>query len=426
MPSMENSVASVPDAPLPTGARTGRIASLDFVRGIAVMGILAANIVSMGQPQSAYAFLGAFTTGHSGAEDWMWVAQLVLIDGKMRGLFTILFGAGLYLFIEKARANGATRMLQLRRLLWLGLFGLLHFYLIWQGDILFAYAVSGMVLILFLLDLSVRQQLVLGLLGYLVGALFYGSSLIFMQSVVDGPEPETAALAQVRQEFIASANADIDDGIAETALRQDASYGDLVQHMVEQHGLDPLGEFFDFPFETLPLMLIGMALYRMGVFDGGYPASFGRWGWSLLVLGGAATLWIGLATKEAGLTYYGTYAAHLGWSPIPRILMTFGYLALLIHYRPQAGGRVGDRVCAVGRAAFTNYLGTSLVMLMVFGNWGLDLFGQLGRSELYLLCLAAWLVMLIWSPWWLKRLRYGPLEWVWRCLTYGRIFPLRR
>ena len=106
--------------------------------------------------------------------------------------------------------------------------------------------------------------------------------------------------------------------------------------------------------------------------------------------------------------------------------MVLGLVILLAIHAPTVGGWLSDRIIAAGRAAFTNYLGTSIVMLFVFGNWGLDLFGQFGRSELYLVVLAAWVLMLAWSRPWLARFRYGPLEWLWRCLTYGRVFALRR
>ena len=427
MTAIDDSAAFPPERPQPIAEQGGRIASLDFIRGIAVMGILAANIFSMGQPFSAYMYPDAFTTGHSRAEDWMWAAQLVLIDGKMRGLFTILFGAGVYLFMEKAWAKGASRWLQVKRLLWLALFGLIHFYFIWRGDILFSYAVSGLVAVLLFINLSARQQIVLGTLGYIAGGIFYAVSMIFMQVTVDGPEPDSAALSQVRGEFIASADRSLADGEAETAIRQSGTYPEFVAHTFEKHGLEPLVNAWLVVFETLPLMLIGMGLYRFGLFGGAWDTRSQRmWGWASLSVGGILTLLIALMALDGGLTYYGVMAAALGWSHFPRLFMTLGLVALLAHYAPPIGHWFGDKVSAAGRAAFTNYMGTSLVMLFVFGNWGFDLFGRLGRGELYLVVLAAWITMLAWSQAWLIRYRYGPLEWLWRCLTYGKMFALRR
>ena len=415
------------DRPKPVGTEpsSGRLDSLDYVRGLAVMGIILANIMAMGQPFSAYMYPAAFTVDHSRLEDWLWGAQLVLVDGKMRGLFTLLFGAGIYLFMEKAWAKGATRWLQLRRLAWLGLFGLLHYYLIWRGDILFSYAVSGLIAVVFFLDLKPKTQLVLGLLGYVAGGIFYAVSMIFMQVTVDGPAPDSAALADVRGSFLEQAASDLADGRAETVLRQDGSYVDYARHNLHEHTGDPVFNVIFFAFETLPLVLIGMAFYRFGLFSGSVSQRSLRWAWISLVTGAALTALVAGWMVTNGLTYYATLAAHTGWSHFPRLLMVLGLLVVLTHWAGQHHGWLKDRIVAAGRCAFTNYLGTSIVLLLVFGNWGLDLFGRLGRTELYLVAVAMWVLILAWSKPWLGRFRFGPLEWLWRCLTYGRLFPLK-
>jgi uncharacterized protein len=150
------------------------------------------------------------------------------------------------------------------------------------------------------------------------------------------------------------------------------------------------------------------------------------WGWAGLLLGGLVHLGIGLVMQDGGFTYYGTLAAFVGWAPLPRLAMTLGLAALLVAYSPGWTGWLAERVRAAGRAAFTNYLGTSIVMLFIMHGWALGLFGQLNRPELYLLTLAMWMLMLAWSKPWLERHRYGPLEWLWRCLTYRKAFPLKR
>ena len=116
----------------------------------------------------------------------------------------------------------------------------------------------------------------------------------------------------------------------------------------------------------------------------------------------------------------------VGWSMGPRLLCVLGLVALLALWGRSAGGWLATRVSAAGRAAFSNYLGTSIVMLFVFHGWAGGLFGRLGRSELYLVMFAGWVLMLLWSKPWLDRYRFGPLEWLWRCLTYRRLFPMRR
>ena len=405
---------------------SGRIASLDFIRGIAVMGILAANIVAFGQPMTAYMFPGAFTVPHSEAENWMWVAQFVLIDGKMRGLFSLLFGAGIYLFLEKAWARGAGIWLQVQRLFWLGLFGLIHFFYIWRGDILFLYACAGLAALLFV-GLSRRKQLVFGLLGYLGGALLYTASVGFLPLVADTDMGAQAGYAQLANELEQSKQDELADGRLETELISGGRYAEWVHHNLTAHADGLPSSLFLFWFETLPLMLIGMAAYRYGLFDGRIASrQQRRWGWGLLLTGAVFTFPVALWAKSAGLTYYGTLAAMVGWSMGPRLLCVLGLVALLALWGRSAGGWLATRVSAAGRAAFSNYLGTSIVMLFVFHGWAGGLFGRLGRSELYLVMLAGWVLMLLWSKPWLDRYRFGPLEWLWRCLTYRRLFPMRR
>jgi uncharacterized protein len=174
-------------------------------------------------------------------------------------------------------------------------------------------------------------------------------------------------------------------------------------------------------------MLLGVALYRLGFFTGGLErGAMLRWGWAGVIAGALAHLAIGLVVRADGFSYYGTLAAFAGWSVLPRLWMVLGLAALLVAYAPSATGWLGARIRAAGRVALTNYLGTSLAMMPVFHGWGLGLFGQLNRPQLYLVVLLAWAAMLAWPKPWLERFAYGPLEWLWRCLTYRTLFPLAR
>lgn len=150
------------------------------------------------------------------------------------------------------------------------------------------------------------------------------------------------------------------------------------------------------------------------------------WGWIGVLVGGALHLAIILFMKAGGYTYYGMLAAYVGWSPLPRLLMVLGLAALMIEYYPRFTGALGQRVSAAGRAAFTNYLGTSILMLFLMHGWAIGLFGELNRPMLYVVVVLTCALMLAWSKPWLERYRYGPLEWLWRCLTYGKLFPIKR
>lgn len=404
-----------------------RIDTLDFIRGLAVMGILAANIVAFGQPMDAYMYPAAFQTDPGDPGGWMWITQFILIDGKMRGLFTLLFGAGIYLFMEKAWARGATRWLQAWRLAILMAFGMIHFFFIWPGDILFYYALFGFA-VLGCLRWSVRTQLVTGLVGYILGVLLMGGSLTVPWLIADTPFGQSSPeIAEQRDDMIAEIDNTLAHGEVPNAAIASGDYGALVTHRLTEQWYEPLANAMLFGFESLPLMLIGVALYRLGFFSGAFPrAQLLRWGWIGVILGGLAHLGIGLAVKAYGFSYYATLAGFVGWSTLPRLWMVLGLAALLVAYAPSATGWLGERVRAAGRAAFTNYIGTSVAMMFVFHGWALGLFGELNRPQLYIVVVLAWVVMLAWSKPWLDRHYYGPLEWLWRCLTYRTVFPLKK
>ena len=403
-----------------------RIDTLDFIRGLAVMGILAANIVGFGQPMLAYLTPAKFMVPSGDPGGWMWIAQFVLIDGKMRGLFTLLFGAGMVLFMEKAWARGSTRGLQAWRLVILMGFGLVHFYFIWFGDILFGYAFLGLIA-LACMRWTAKAQLGVGLAGYLLGAVFYASTIVPWLMLTTDLGATSSEFAEQREEMIAGMQQQIasDQPVTDAIISGD--YAALVAHRIGEQGFEPLSNTLLFGFETLPLMLIGMALYRLGFFSGGVArGKLVRWGWIGVIAGGLAHLGIGLAMQADGFSFFGTQAAFFGMSPLPRLWMVLGLAALLVVWAPGANGWLGQRVRAAGRAAFTNYLGTSVLMMLVFHGWALGLFGQLNRPQLYLVMVLAWAAMLAWSKPWLERYNYGPLEWLWRCLTYRTIFPLKK
>ena len=403
-----------------------RIASLDFIRGIAVMGILLANIIAFGMSFPAYMYPEAFTTPHGETEGWMWVVQFVLIDGKMRGLFTVLFGAGMYLFMERAWAKGASRWLQARRLFWLFLFGVVHYFFIWRGDILTYYAIAGFIGLAFL-RMSAKHQLAIGLTGFVFGSLLYSAIMTFPYLVAETDFGDQTEFADMREELETDKNAELADATIEQGIIADGSYADFVRHNFAEHYEEPLFGLLTFFFETLPLMLIGMGLYRYGFFNSDHDRGrMLKWGWIGILVGSALTVPIALWSMNAGFTYWGTLAAFIGVSPLPRLLVILGLAAVLAVWGARVGGWLAERISAAGRAAFTNYLGTSILMLFVFHGWAGGLHAELTRGQLYLVVLATWAVMLLWSKPWLERFRYGPLEWLWRCLTYWKLFPNRR
>jgi uncharacterized protein len=417
--------AGTPDQPV-RGA--DRLVSLDFIRGIAVLGILFANITAFGQPYMAYFWPEALAEPATAGDKNVWLFQTIFIDHKFRGLFSLLFGAGVYLFMERAWARGRSRWLQFRRLGWLLGFGLLHYFLIWRGDILAAYAVAGM-LALPTLKWSAKRQLTVGLVAYALGFLLMAALMGANYAAAHLPQARAAMTAEQQQEVAGAPQRSLENAREEVTLYREGGYAEIVATTAREESGNLLTEILFVPLtETIALMLIGMGLYRMGFFSGAFdPAKMRRWGLIGIVGGALLTLPIALWPYRTGFDFFTTLFVFNGIGRIGQLPMALGLAALLVLWAPLATqGWLGSRFAAAGRMAFSNYLGTSIIMMFVFHGWALGLFGQLGRVELIGVVLVAWTAMLAWSKPWLARFRYGPLEWLWRCLTYGKVFPLRR
>jgi uncharacterized protein len=421
---MAESIASAePDRPVSAGER---LVTLDFIRGIAVLGILFPNIVAMAHPTLAYFWPHALPGGASELDKLTSAAQLVLIDGKFRGLFTLLFGAGMMLFIERAWARGGTRWLQARRLLWLGLFGLAHFYLLWTGDILFMYALAGLIA-LPMLGWTAKRQLRVGLIWYLAGALFFSVILGGQAAMENVP----AAQLQAPQAY-ADAREGVADMIAKSKVEKQVMSGDSYGAVVGYRLREEASMYFETLLfaivETVPLMLIGMGLYQMGLFERRMDrAKMRRWGWIGVIGGALATAPIALLVYTQDFPLLLTQAAFAGPSSFFHLPMVLGLAALLSLWAPGATQTwLGARFAAAGRMAFTNYIACSALMMLAFQGWAGGLYARFHRIELFAFVALMWLLMLLWSKWWLDRFDYGPLEWLWRSLTYWRRFPLRK
>jgi len=435
----DSTAATTPDQPLPADAAVEkarpisagsaeRVASLDFIRGIAVLGILFANITAFGQPYVAYLWPPAMGGGMTDGDQAVWLFQFIFVDGKFRGLFTLLFGAGIYLFMERAWARGAGRGLQARRLIFLMLFGLVHYFLIWRGDILTLYAVWGLVALL-MINWKAKTQLIVGLIGVTLGGLLMTTLMAFQFAAAKMPEIRDQMPPEA-QEQIANVGPKMMSGAQdELVLYQEGSYPDIVQATVQNEWGQLVSELlFIGPVETLGLILIGMGLYRMGLFTGGISRrKLVIWGWIGVIVGLISSYFAGQVAYSAGFPFMTTIFAFNGLGQLPHIATAIGLLLLLAVWGPSAAqGWLGQRFVAAGRMAFSNYLGTSIIMMFVFHGWAGGLFGQLHRIELLGVVFAMWALMLLWSKAWLSAFRFGPLEWLWRCLTYGKLFPIRR
>lgn len=402
--------------------------TLDALRGFAVMGILAMNIAAFDMPFMAY-LSPAIYGGDTGADLVSWFFSYIFFDGKMRGLFSLLFGASMMLIVERAEDRGENPVqVHYARMFWLALFGLAHFFFIWFGDILFLYASVGCIAFLFS-KWQPRHLIKWALIIYTLGFLLLsGATGGMLYTQFEASQPGATAKQIKDYEEIVK-----DDDFTSVGTNKEielyrSGYTKIVSHKLREQWADPLTSVLHSVFETLPLMLIGMALLRNGFLLGQWDIERYR-KWAIYGVGGGAIL--------SAIAAYGQYASEfnpvivintqVAWMILPRLLMTIGYAAALILLIQQiAGGGLLARVVATGQAAFTNYLGTSIVMTTIFYGYGLGLYGFVSRVELWLFVIGAWAVMLIWSKPWLDRYRYGPLEWLWRSLARMKLQPMRR
>ncbi len=395
---------------------TDRIRTLDLIRGVAVLGILAVNVASFAAPSAASYSPNLPTTG-SAADNWAFAVMLVFFEGKMRALFSILFGASLLLYIERKDAAGLDgHALQVRRLLWLALFGLLHFALFWDGDILFLYACVGLGA-LFLRRPPGWQLAMIAVFVFTVWQA-WGASHWTQGALVEGRVAAGTATATERAE-LASIIADHRTEDREDRQATLSSYTTEVTTRLSKHPDYPLAMVAYNWGETLSYVLIGMALLKGAFFAGQWPR---RWLWGMALGGTGTGLALTLAfTAWAHPAGYPELMMHLmiryGLS-FPHLLMALGYAALLVLAAPRllASG-LGRRCEAAGQMAFTNYIACTVMMCFIFYGWGLGLFGQYGAAGQWLFVLLGWALVLGWSKPWLAHFRHGPLEWLWRSLT---------
>jgi len=419
-----------------------RIAALDVIRGAAVLGILVMNIPGFALPAGS-----GFTAVRGGGADLaVWYVQDTVFDGRMRGLFSMLFGAGAVLFVRRvaARSEGLTAAdLYYRRLLWLLAFGLVHAWvLLWPGDILYGYALSG----LFLFPLRNLAPRKLALAGLLLLSVAVPQSLfehardtgrwreaeaaLAKQAAGAEPSASEAGALEWRERREKTWNRSPEKVAAELETRH-AGYAsiwvDAAEDNLERQSVDYYKTGF---FDQLGMMLIGMALFLSGFFEGRWR----RGSYALLLLLGygvalplsALSSWLWVASG-APIDAFGQDLAYSASYHYVRLAVALAHAsALVLIVRAGRLRRATGPLAAAGRMALTHYVAQTVICgLLLFGPVG-DLFGRFSRAELMLVVLAVWTVQLLVSGPWLRRFQYGPLEWAWRSLTYGERQPMRR
>ena len=406
-------------------APSARLRTLDAVRGVAVMGIFLLNVIDMAMPSYAYVD-PHYYGGATGANWWEWAVAYVIADGKMRGMFTMMFGASTVLIAERALAGGQSpARIHYARMATLFVFGMIHAYLIWSGDILVLYSVCGAVAFV---AWRWRPQLLLtvgiALLAFKLvnGITAYQQVAAIQAAAARGTAPAVAAWQAYQRDAAPPPDAIAGElagyrGDYATALATRVPTAIFMQTVINREAL----------FDTLGLMLIGMALFRLGFFSGAWSR---RAYW--VIAAPIPLLWFAYVplvvwlarTANAPLTQIATEAIQL---TVLRPLLSLGYAALVILLVQSGAARgLADRLAATGRMAFSNYLGTSIVVTLFFNGYGLGWYGYLERWQCLIVVAVVWAAMLAWSKPWLDRFTYGPFEWVWRSAARMRPQPFLR
>lgn len=421
-------------------AEAERITSVDTLRGFALLGILAMNIYAFAMPFQAYMNPLAM-----GGTEWYnlgtWFVTHVLADQKFMTIFSLLFGAGLVILDQRAAARGtsATRT-WLRRQFWLLVIGAVHAYLIWWGDILFFYALMGLFAWPFR-RLAPRTLLVAACVMLPVAPLFsYGGSFYMEELAQQAQQIEQRSAAgetpdEEQQRVLEqwqSMRPMLDDSpetLAEDVATYRGSYADIVAYRAPTvAGMQVQNTFAFVLWRVGALMLAGMALMKLGVLAGRSGDDVYR----RLVLAGyglGLPLTIFSAWNAWRHGFDPMYLFRIGLVPnyVGSILVALGHVGVVM-LAVRRGFLTGllARFAAVGRTALTNYLLHSVVMTTIFYGYGFGLYGSVPRAA-QMLFVAGMLGVQLWaSPWWLGRYRFGPVEWLWRSLTYARRQPMRR
>jgi uncharacterized protein len=429
----------------PKGQSEARLAVLDAIRGFALCGILLINIPHMSWLMASDEPVRAVRDG--GLSTALWWVQMLLVNGNMRGLFSLLFGASMLLFLAKAERGSATRAdanrLMLRRLFWLFMFGVVDMtLLLWPGDILTIHAIAGLIVLPF--ATARPRTLAIGALIAIAGVSAYMTAhqLPKRQAIAEGPRLEArAAAAQALssddkkkleswREMRTGQLAKPPEIATERAVRL-GGYAANLQYLSKM-SWDWLMDWRDtlrWVFDAAAFMLIGMLVYRLGWLQAEAP----RRAYLLVAISS-----YGLGVPLKGLEALRDWHAMMGsaapdfslyWlaaitNQLARLLVTLGHAGLFLWFWKTFNLRLAP-LQALGKMAFTGYLGQSVLAALIFSGFGLGLWGQLSLAELWVTCAIIWAIEIAFAMAWLSRFSMGPLEWIWRSLTYGRAPALR-
>ena len=432
---LETAGASVNTGPI---AEKERIRSIDTLRGLALLGILLLNIITFANPFAAY-----FDPRVDGADSGLNLAVAMAVDiwfeGSFRAIFSMLFGAGLLIFIDKPSVDAnVTKSLYYRRTILLVGFGLFNsYFLLWAGDILYAYGMTGL-LLYFFRDFPARKLAQFAALIFLLLSLLHTGQHINGRAIY--AEYQTVASLPADSEISADQQQILDTW--DLFQRQQFAAPDQITGEIEARQGSYISNFLvtaeiNIVFQSVvflinnlwdvgAMMLLGMAFMKWKILDASRSMSF-YLKMTAIGFGVGLTIntWEVVTYVSSGFEPFWAATARPSYD-VGRMAMAFGYIGLVMIIC-KLGILVWLRyaLARVGQMALTNYLSQSLICNIIFMGFGFGLFAQLGRVEIYYVVFGVWVFQILFSIYWLKHYRFGPAEWLWRSLTYKKKQPLK-
>ena len=418
---------------------TDRIQSLDVMRGIVLFGILLMNINGYGL-YLAYSD-PTVSGGSAGLNLYTWMTTNLFFEGTMRALFSLLFGVGMFIFLDRLVKKGAginAADIYFRRITWLLIFGLIHGYLLlWVGEILYQYALMGFLVYSFR-SMAPRKLILTAIILFCIGTTWnyfdykFAVKLVENASLAETYEAEgkklTKELKEAKSEWEGILAKRSEEATTEAVEKMNQGYFGVVAHLAPTNfEFDTVWPYRNDLWDVLSMMLIGIALFRWNVLSAEKSLKF----YGLMALTGYT---IGLAInyyemkivldgnfsflsfRESEITYY--------WG---RVFVAMGHIAMIMIFcKSNFLNWLKSRLASVGKMALTNYMMHSVICMIVFTGVGFGLFNKLERHELLYVVFSIWIFQLILSPIWLTYFQYGPMEWLWRNLSYQKVHPIRK
>ena len=424
-----------------------RITILDSLRGIAILGILLMNIPGFGLPEPlCYGDLSVLSEKVQGINFKTWYFIELSFAGTQRALFSILFGAGIILFIGRKEKNAEGIMPAeyfFRRQLWLLVFGLINaFVLLWFWDILFQYAIAGMILFAFR-RLSPKNLIVASILCLFIqtardNVMYYrDKKVIATGEMLSKIDTATTKLTEEQKEKLGAWKSMKERDSKEGKMKQmekslskvRGSYSDFYDYQSERSFHGEVEYTYNGLWDVLIFMFLGMALFKNGVLLGDGSTKVY---WAMCIIGLGVGVFLTWYRLQPWITLNYSRIAYAKQMPLElyevsrsiRSVGIFGLIMLL--YKSGLFKWLFSIMRPVGQMAFTNYLMQSLLVGLYFYGVGFGMFGKLQFYQIYYVVGATWLLQIIWSHIWLRYFRFGPFEWLWRSLTYWKIQPIKK